>query len=285
MIHSAGATPALVDALDARQVLDAVARAQPDVIIHELTAIPAQFNLKRFDQEFATTNRLRTQGTDNLLAAARAVSCGRFIIQSYTGWPYARTGGWIKTEEDPLMPVPDPGMRESFDAIRYLESAVLAQSGMQGFVLRYGGFYGPGTSLGEGGTTLKDVRHRRIPVVGGGTAYWSFIHIDDAAAATVSAIHGNLPGIYNITDDEPAPVSEWLPYLAHAVGAKPPRHVPAWLGKLAIGQHGVAMMTTARGASNQKARSALPWKLRWPSWRQGFLKGLGNHERDSSRAA
>ncbi len=278
LIYSSAATPLVVNALNADELLKAVRQAAPDVIIHQLTAIPARFNMRHFDLEFARTNRLRIEGTDNLLAAARAAGCRRFIAQSYTGWPYARDGGWIKTEKDPLLSSPDSGSRESFKAIVHLESTVLGDKAIQGFVLRYGAFYGPGTSLGMGGSALEDIKQRRIPIVGKGTGYWSFIHIDDAAAATLAAVGGNTPGLYNITDDEPAPVSEWLPFLAGVLGAKPPRHLAAWLGRLAIGQHGLAMMTTARGASNDKAKSLLPWKLRWPTWREGFREGLKDRD-------
>ena len=281
-IRSAGATPALLNALVADEVLKAVRQAKPDVIIHQLTAIPEHFNLRRFDQEFAATNRLRTEGTDHLLAAGRAAGCRVFIAQSYSGWPYAPVGGWVKTEEDPLISSPQPAFRESLKAIVHLESMVLAEKGMRAFVLRYGSFYGPGTSLGPGGSVLEDVRKRRVPIVGGGTAYWSFVHIDDAASATLAAVEANTPGLYNIADDEPAPVSEWLPFLAKTLGARPPRHIPAWLGRMAIGPHGVAMMTAARGASNQKAKSLLPWKLKWPSWRKGFKDGLEDRAQQPS---
>jgi nucleoside-diphosphate-sugar epimerase len=276
-IRSTGATPARVDALNANEVLEAVRGAEPEVIIHQLTAIPARFNMRRFDEEFAVTNRLRSQGTDHLLAAAHAVGCRRLIAQSYTGWPYARSGSWVKTEEDPLISVPEPGLRESLKAIVHVESTVLGDDRIEGFVLRYGSFYGPGTSIGWGGSLLEDILQRRVPMVGKGTAYWSFVHIDDAAAATLAAVEAPAPGLYNIADDEPAPVSQWLPFLADALGAKPPRHIPEWLGRMAIGAHGVAMMTAARGASNRKAKSLLPWSLKWPSWRKGFQEGLEDH--------
>jgi len=279
-IHAAGATPVVLNALDSQQVLEAVGRAEPDVIIHQLTAIPANFNLRRFDQEFATTNRLRTEGTDNLLAAARAVGCRRFIAQSYTGWPYARTGSWVKSEDDPLISDAEPAFRESLKAIVHVESAVLGDNTIEGFVLRYGSFYGPGTSLGPGGSVLEGVRKRNVPIIGKGTGYWSFVHIDDAASATFAAVAAATPGLYNIADDDPAPVSDWLPFLAQALGAKPPRHIPTWLGRMAIGPHGVAMMTTGRGASNRKAKSLLPWKLKWPSWRKGFKDGLESRKTD-----
>jgi len=271
-IRSAGAVPEVIDALDARAVLGAVERAKPDVIIHELTAIPPKLDFRSFEQDFALTNRLRSEGTDNLLAAAQAAGCRRFIAQSFAGWPLERKGSWVKNEDDPFVSSPEPGFRGVLSAIQHLESAVLG--GAEGFVLRYGGFYGPGTSLAEGGSMLEAVRERRVPIVGRGTGYWSFTHIDDAAAATVAAVSARVPGVYNITDDEPAPVSEWLPYLADAIGAKPPRHVPVWLARMLIGALGVAMMTEVRGASNQKAKALLDWKLKFPSWRSGFRKGL-----------
>jgi nucleoside-diphosphate-sugar epimerase len=273
-IRAAGAVPEVVNVLDAKEVLRVVKRAQPEVIIHQLTAIPRRFDFRRFGEEFAMTDRLRSQGTDHLLSAARAVGCRRFIAQSYGGWPYARTGTWVKTEEDPLVSSPEPAFRRSLDAILHLESAVLGESSVEGFVLRYGSFYGPGTSIGPGGSLLYDVLQRRVPIVGQGTGYWSFVHIDDAAAATLAAVPAGVPGIYNVADDEPAPVSQWLPYLAQAVGAKLPRHIPIWLARLAIGPHGVVMMTQIRGLSNQKAKRLLGWKLKWSSWRQGFRQGL-----------
>jgi len=275
-IRAAGAKPEVLDAHNRHEVLEAVQRAEPDVIIHQLTAIPANFNLKRFDEAFASTNRLRTEGTDHLIAAARTVGCRRFIAQSYVGWPYARAGGWIKTEDDPLVSSPEPAMTETFRAIVHLESAVLADQTIGGFVLRYGSFYGPGTSLGQGGSLLEDIRQRRVPIVGKGTGYWSFVHIDDAASATLAAVEAACPGLYNICDDEPAPVSQWLPFLAETIGAKPPRHIPSWLGRIAIGPHGVAMMTQIRGASNRKAKALLRWNLKWPRWRSGFRASLAD---------
>jgi nucleoside-diphosphate-sugar epimerase len=207
-IRAAGARPEVVNALSRQEVLDAIQRTQPDVIIHQLTAIPPNFNLKRFDEAFASTNRLRTEGTDNLLAAARSVGCRRFIAQSYVGWPYTRAGGWIKTEDDPLVSSPEPAMKETFRAIVHVESAVLGDRTIEGFVLRYGSFYGPGTSLGQGGSLLEEIRGRRVPIVGKGTGYWSFVHIDDAASATCAAVEAGRPGLYNICDDEPAPGRE-----------------------------------------------------------------------------
>jgi nucleoside-diphosphate-sugar epimerase len=264
-----GATPVVADALDPDQTADAVARSAPDVIIHQLTAIAA-IDPRHFDRDFALTNRLRTEGTDHLLSAGRAVGVKRFIAQSYTSWPYARTGGAIKTEEDPLDPMPAREMRESFAAIRHLENAVTQADWTDGIVLRYGGFYGPGTSLTPGGEQYEMVRKRRFPIVGNGAGVWSFVHIADAAEATVAAVENGERGIYNIVDDEPAPVAEWLPALAKAIGAKKPMRVPRLIGRLAAGEAGVVMMTEIRGASNAKAKRALHWEPRHQSWRQGF---------------
>jgi nucleoside-diphosphate-sugar epimerase len=273
-IRAAGASPVVVDALRSGDLLAAVQQAEPEVIIHQLTAIPSQIDLKHWDRTFAATNRLRIAATDTLVTAARAVGSRRVIAQSYAGWPYARTGSWVKTETDPLISAAEPESRETLQAILHLESAVLGQRGIEGVVLRYGSFYGPGTSLGPDGSFPEDIRRRRVPIVGRGTGYWSFLHIDDAAAATLAAVEGGEPGVYNVTDDEPAPVSEWLPFLAQTLGAPPPRRIPAWLAKFAIGSYGVAMMTEIRGASNLKAKTVLGWKLRWPTWRQGFRRGM-----------
>jgi nucleoside-diphosphate-sugar epimerase len=277
-IRSRGATPVVMDALNAGEVRQAVGRTKPDVVIHELTAIPPRFNLRRFDDAFSPTNRLRRNGTDNLLTAARSAGVRRFIAQSYAAWPYARTGGWVKSEEDPLLTAAEPAMRQTLEAIRHLESAVLGARDIEGVVLRYGAFYGPGTSLGRGGSFLEDIRRGSMPIVGNGGGYWSFVHIHDAATATLAAVAAGDPGIYNVVDDEPAPVSAWLPFLARVLGAKPPRRIPTWLGRIVIGRHGVAMMTEIRGASNKKAKSLLRWGPQWPSWRQGFQSGLGESE-------
>jgi len=275
-LRLSGADPVVADALDPKAVMAAITEARPEVVVHELTAIPQRFNLRRFDQDFALTNRLRTEGTDNLLAAARAAEVRRFVAQSYAGWPYAREGGPIKTEEDPLDNNPPAAFRSTGQAIRHLETAVLGATDLEGIVLRYASFYGPGTSLGQGGSSLEDVRRRHFPVVGNGAGVWSFIHIDDAARATLAAIDHGQPGIYNIADDDPAPVSEWLPALAAAIGAPPPRHVPAFVGRLAVGELGVVMMTEIRGASNAKAKRKLGWQPKWTSWREGFRLGMGN---------
>ena len=275
-LRAAGAEPVVADALDRDAVLRAVVAAHPEVVVHELTALAGMTDFRRLDEGFALTNRLRTEGTDHLLAAARAAGSRRFVAQSFAGWPFARVGGPVKTEDEPLDPDPPAQLRRTLDAIRHLEAAVVGAEGIEGVVLRYGGFYGPGTSAGEGGFMLEDLRRRRFPLVGAGTGVWSFVHIDDAATATVAAVERGAPGIYQIVDDDPAPVSEWLPALAAAIGARPPRRVPAWVARLAGGTHGVVLMTEARGASNAKARRELGWRPAWPSWRQGFRDGLGD---------
>ncbi len=276
LIRAAGATPVVVDALDAARVMQAVREAAPEAIIHELTSIPADLDVRHFDQAFALTNRLRTEGLDHLIAAGQKAGCRRFLAQSFAGWPYAREGGFVKTEEDPLDPDPPRALRSTLRAIRYLERAVTGIPQADGIVLRYGSLYGPGNTLGSGGALLQQVCQRRLPIVGGGTGVWSFLHIDDAAFATLRALDSAAPGIYNIVDNEPAPVSEWLSTLAAAVGAKPPLQISAWLGRLAIGEHGVILMTDVRGASNAKARRELSWKPRWSTWREGFWGGLSD---------
>ena len=270
-IFELGATPAVADALDAEQVARVVAEAEPEVIVHELTALSGDFDLRHFERTFAETNRLRTEATDHLLAAGRAVGVKRFVAQSYAGWPAERTGGPVKNEDDPLDHSPPESVRSTLEAILYLESAVIGAGWTEGVVLRYGGFYGPGTSLGpEGGEMTEAVRQRKFPVVGNGAGVWSFIHIEDAADATVAAIEHGRRGIYNIVDDEPAPVSEWLPAVANAVGARAPRHVPRWLGRMLAGEAATVMMTEVRGASNAKAKRELGWEPKHRSWRDGF---------------
>jgi len=273
-VRAAGAEPAVADALDPAATTTAIERARPEVIVHQLTAIPDKMNFRRIDREFALTNRLRTEGTDNLVAAAGAAGTRRFLAQSYAGWPYARRGGAVKTEEDPLDPDPPARVRLMIEAIRHVEAATLAADGIEGLVLRYGGFYGPGTSLGADGSMTEEVRRRRFPLVGDAGGVSSFVHIDDAARATALAVERGDPGIYNVVDDDPAPASEWLPALADAVGAKPPRRVPAFLARLLAGEHGVVMMTEVRGASNAKAKRELGWELQYPSWREGFRTGI-----------
>jgi 2-alkyl-3-oxoalkanoate reductase len=271
-LSAAGATAVVVDGLDALAVGEAVANAEPDVVIHEMTAIPTSFGLRDFDRTFAATNELRTKGLDNLLAAAAAAGARRVIAQSYAGWPNARTGGPVKTEDDPLDPDPPAAQRGSLEAIRYLERTVVQANGMTGLALRYGSLYGPGTS----DQIAAMIGKRRLPIIGDGAGVWSFLHIEDAATATVAAVRRGAAGVYNIVDDEPAAVADWLPGIAAAVGAKPPWRVPTWLGRLAAGEVGVSMMTQIRGSSNAKAKRELGWQPKWASWRDGFARGLGS---------
>ncbi len=269
MLEDMGATPVVADALDPEQVADAVARAKPEVIVHELTAIGA-LDMRHFDRAFAETNRLRTEGTDHLLSAGQAVGVRRFVAQSYFAF-VEQTGGPIKTEQDPPDAAPPRGMQASAAAIGHLERAVLDAAWTEGIVLRYGGFYGPGTSLQPGGEELEMVRKGKFPIVGDGGGVWSFIHVGDAAEATVAAVERGSRGIYNVVDDDPAPVSEWLPALAREIGAKQPKHVPRFVGRLFAGETGVVMMTELRGASNAKAKRELGWRPAHPTWRNGFL--------------
>lgn len=277
-LRAAGAEPVVADALDRSAVMHALLQAAPEVVVHELTALAGARNYRRFDDEFALTNRLRIQGTDYLLAAARAVGARRFIAQSFGNWNYARTGSGSvpKTEDDPLDPHPPRNQQQTLQAIRYLEQAVLNAEGIEGVALRYGNLYGPGTGFAaDGGEIVAMVRKRAFPIVGDGGGVWSFIHVDDAASATIAAMLQGAPGVYNIADDEPAPVRVWLPELALTIGAKPPLHIPTWLGRLMVGEVGVSLMTQIRGASNAKAKRELGWKPCYSTWRQGFRTGLG----------
>jgi 2-alkyl-3-oxoalkanoate reductase len=271
-IKRMGAEPAIADGLDPVAVEAAVGSAKPDIIIHQMTDLAGLTDLRHFDRAFSTTNQLRTRGTDYLLAAAREAGAKRFIAQSFCGWTYDRSGGSVKTEADTFDPEPPQELRRTLEAIQYLEQTVTASAQPEGIVLRYGYFYGPGTGM-LAPAMLEQLRRRRVPVIGDGGGFWSFIHVDDAAAATVAAIEQAKPGnVYNIIDDEPAAVSEWLPALAADVGAKPPYHVPAWLGRLLAGEHMVAMMTQVRGGSNAKAKRELGWQPAHASWRQGFAE-------------
>jgi nucleoside-diphosphate-sugar epimerase len=272
-LRAIGATPVVADALDPDQVARAVAEASPEAIIHELTALSGQLDMRHFDRAFAETNRLRTEGTDHLLSAGRAAGVRRFLAQSYAGWPYAREGAAVKDEEAPLDPNPPAAVREGLAAIRHLEQAVTGAEWAEGIVLRYGGFYGPGTSLdGPGSEHVEAVRKRQFPLIGDGAGIWSFIHIEDAAEATVAALERGRRGIYNIVDDDPARVADWLPALARAIGAKPPRRVPRWLGRLLGGEVVALMMTEVRGASNAKAKRELGWQPRHPSMARAFAE-------------
>lgn len=277
LVSDLGATPAIADALDPEAVGRAMSEAEPQVVIHQLTALTgALSDMRKMDRAFAATNRLRTEGTDNLLSAAKAVGARRFIAQSFAGWPFERTGPMVKPEEAPLDPNPPAASAKSSAAIRHLEEAVTGASGIEGLVLRYGGFYGPGTSMGlnPDGEHVQAIRARKFPIVGKGTGIMSFVHIDDAAAAAVCAVERGAPGLYNVVDDDPAPVAESLPVIAEAIGAKPPRRVPRWLARLVAGETAVTMMTESRGALNAKAKRELGWCPSYPSWREGFRTGL-----------
>ena len=268
-IAKMGGIGVTMDALDEAAVTNVVLDAAPEVVIHQLTAI-GSIDLKHLDDGFAATNRLRTDGLDHLLRAAIFGGVQRFIAQSFTGWTNARTGSMAKNEHDPLDSEPVAGSAKTLAAIAYLESTVASAQGIEGVALRYGNLYGPGTSLAKGGEMHNMVKSRKLPIVGGGTGVWSFVHVDDAAGATVQALDTGAQGVYNIVDDEPAPVADWLPYLARSIGAKPPRRVPKWLARPLIGELGIRFMTEIRGASNTKARNELQWQLLYPSWRNGF---------------
>jgi nucleoside-diphosphate-sugar epimerase len=268
MLSELGAVPVVADALDPDQVAEAVARARPEVIVHQLTAIGA-VSPRHMERDFAQTNRLRTEGTDHLLSAGQAVGVRQFIAQSNIAC-YARTGAPVKREEDAFDSSPAREMRAGLAAIRHLEQAVLGAGWTDGIVLRYGWFYGPGTTLAPGEEQFEMVRKRKFPVVGDGGAVYSFINVGDAAEATVAAIEHGSRGVYNVVDDDPAPVAEWLPALAQTLGAKKPMRVPRFIGRLFAGEAGVVMMTEIRGASNEKAKRELQWRPAHPSWRQGF---------------
>jgi nucleoside-diphosphate-sugar epimerase len=274
MLRELGAEPVVADALDPGQVANAVARARPEVIVDQLTAIGA-VDMRHFDRSFALTNRLRTEGTDLLLSAGQAVGVKRFVAQSVGAYGlYARTGGPVKSEADPLENTAPRGMGETLAAIRHLEQAVLGATWTEGIVLRYGVFYGPGTSMALGEEQFELVRKRKFPLVGDARGVWSFIHVADAAEATAAAIERGHRGAYNVVDDDPARVAEWLPFLAQTLGAKKPMHVPPFIGRLFAGDAGVVMMTDVRGSSNAKARRELEWRPRWTSWRDGFRHGV-----------
>jgi len=282
LVRSLGARPVVADALDPDQVAEAVASAEPEVIVHELTALSGTMSMRQArhperSSMFTVTNRLRTEGTDHLLAAGQVVGARRFVAQSLAAFRFARAGGPVLTEDDPLdldAPIPQAGL----EALIHLERAVTSIEWGDGVVLRYGGFYGPGTtiSLAPDAQIAGAVRKRRFPIIGDGGGVFSHVHVEDAAAATVIAVERGRPGIYNIVDDEPAAVRDWLPVLASALGSKPPRRIPTWLARLAAGEMATAMMTQSKGSSNEKAKRELGWQLRYPSWRQGFVQGLGS---------
>jgi len=275
-IRALGAEPVQLDLLDEPVVRRMVLAAEPAAIIHQATALADMRDFKRFDRGFAQTNRLRTEGTDALLAAAREAGVRQFIAQSFASTLYERTGGPVKTEDDPLDSNPVAAMRETVAAMRYLDETVRNAGGI---VLRYGGFYG---AANDG--LLEPIRRRMFPIVGSGDGVMSFIHLDDAANATVVALDHDGPGVFNIVDDEPAPVRVWLPVLAEVLGAKPPRRVPRWLARLVAGEAAVVLGTESRGASNAKARRELGWELRYPSWREGFVAAYASIEVGSASA-
>jgi 2-alkyl-3-oxoalkanoate reductase len=264
-LEAAGATPVIVDGLDRRAVLDAVKAAQPEVIVHQMTALASMRSFRNFDKEFAGTNELRTRGTDYLLEAAQQAGTRRFVAQSFSSWNNARTGSLVKTEDDPLDPDPVSSTRKSMAAIRHVDETVPGAV-PEGLVLRYGMFYGHGAS----DSMLDIVRKRQMPVIGGGTGIWSFCEVSDAASAAAAAVTQGAPGLYNIADDDPAPVREWLPYLAECLGAKAPMRAPVWLGRLLAGDLVVSLMTQTRGSSNAKAKRELGWAPQYASWREGF---------------
>ncbi|WEO97587.1 NAD(P)-dependent oxidoreductase [Streptomyces sp. FXJ1.172] len=275
-LRALGAEPAVVDALDPDSVADTVAKAEPEVIVHQLTALSGPADLKSVKQMAAATNRLRTEGTDHLLAAARAVGARRFVAQSNALW-MERTGGPVTDERGRLEPNPPADGAEAVSALRHLEDSVTGINWAEGIALRYGGLYGPGTAMSAAPDAVmaEQIRKRKFPIVGGGSGVWSLVHIDDAASATVAAIERGKPGIYDVADDQPAPVHVWLPELARALGARPPRRIPAWLVRPLAGKAAVDTMTRARGISSEKAKRELNWTLRYPSWRIGFTQGLG----------
>jgi nucleoside-diphosphate-sugar epimerase len=272
VLEHLGAEAVVMDGLDAVAVGEAVAKAQPEVIVHQMTAISAAHagkpDMKHMDRWFAGTNRLRTEGTDHLLAAAEATGVTHFVAQGYGAWNGRREGGWVKTEQDPVDPMTGTPAEPGMKAISHVEDVVVKAGGA---VLRYGWFYGPGAT----DDLVEPVRKRQFPVVGNGAGYCSWVHLEDAASATVLAVERGAKGVFNIVDDDPAPASEWLPYLASVAGAKRPMRVPVWLARPLAGEVAVTMMTEGRGFSNAKAKRELGWELRYPSWRQGFKAELG----------
>ncbi|MFG1623044.1 NAD-dependent epimerase/dehydratase family protein [Kribbella sp. NPDC049227] len=273
-IKALGANVVLADGLDAAAVKAAVDTVRPEVVVHQMTALKSGIDFKKFDQSFAMTNRLRIEGTDNLLSASQAAGVRRFVVQSYAGWNLQHGGSATKTEADPLDPNPVAAQRQTMAGIKHLESVVTNAEGIEGIALRYGAFYGPTGDIGKGGSMVEMIRKRQLPLIGDGAGVWSFIHYDDAADATVKAVESDATGIYQIADDDPAQAAVWLPEFARILGVKGPRHVPVWLGRLAAGEVGVAAFTTMRGADNSLAKATFDWQPGYASWREGFRKGL-----------
>jgi nucleoside-diphosphate-sugar epimerase len=279
-IEVLGAHPLVVDGLDEEAVVKSVCLAEPDAVINEMTALAAATNLRNFDRAFARTNELRTKGTRHLIRAAQIAQVRRLIAQSYTGWSNSRDGASVKTEADPLDPSPPRTMRRSLAAIEFLERAVTGANRLEGIALRYGSLYGPGTAFST--DYVEQVRKRRLPLIGDAAGIWSFVHVDDAAAATVLALERGARGVYNVVDDDPAPVSEWLPFLADVLGVGAPRRLPAWIARLVAGEAITSMSTRIRGSSNAKARRELRWEPRYRSWREGF-RAVELKEQERSR--
>lgn len=273
LLQKLGADVVIADGLKREDVRKEVLETQPEVIIHQMTSLAGIKNLKNFDKKFELTNRLRREGTDYLIEAGEEAGTKLFIAQSYAGWNYEPTGSGLKSENDPFDPHPSAKMVKALEAIKYLEDKVLS-SGIKGIILRYAGFYGPGTGISLNSGVVELIKKRKFPIIGKGNGVWSFIHIDDAASATLAALKKGKEGVYNISDDEPAPVSAWLPGLAEILNAKPPFHLPVWLGKLIAGDTVVLLMTNIKGVSNSKAKAELDWQPLYKSWREGFRKGL-----------
>ena len=272
-LRAFGADVVLADGLDAAAVRAAVESVRPEVVVHQMTALKGGIDIKHPDDSFALTNRLRTEGTDNLLAASQAAGVRRFVVQSYAGWNLQHGGSATKTEADPLDPNPLPAMRQTMAGIKHVES-VVSTEGIEGIALRYANFYGPTGDIGKGGSMVELIQKRKLPLIGDGTGVWSFVHYDDAADATVKAIESDATGVFQIADDDPAQAAVWLPEFARILGAKPPRHVPAWLGRLAAGDAGVAAFTEIRGVDNSLAKATFGWQPGYASWREGFRNGL-----------
>ena len=279
LLRRLGAQPVVMDGLDGAAVGSAVAKAEPEVIVHQMSALAVMGSPRRFDLVFAQTNRLRTEGLDHLLAAAKASGTRKLIAQSFTGWNNRRDGGPVKTEADGLDPEPAAAQRKSLAAIKYLERTLVDCADLETVALRYGFLYGPGSSE----SVIAPIRKRQIPLVRNANGVWSWVHVDDAASAVVAALDRDDKAVYNIVDDDPAPVSDWLPYLVEVIGAKPPRRAPLWLVRLVGGEVVVRLLTEVRGASNAKAKAELGWEPRWRSWRDGFAHGLTAEAMDGSQ--
>ncbi|MGH8218944.1 MAG: NAD-dependent epimerase/dehydratase family protein [Steroidobacteraceae bacterium] len=276
-IRRQGAAAVIMDGLDPRSVGSAVRGAGPDIIVHEMTQLSGVSDLRRFEAVFAVSNRLRTEGLEHLIKAGREAGARRIIAQSFCGWPYRRTGSDVKSEDDPLDDDPPRQMRTTLEAIRHLEDRLAGLSAMDGVALRYGGLYGRNTGLFEP-SYVEQVKRRKLPVIGSGNGWWSFVHVADAAAATAGFVEKGAPGVYNVVDDDPAPVRTWLPQLAKMLGARAPMRVPAWLARFVAGEHIVNMMTEVRAGSNRKVKCEIGWEPQYGSWRDGFAKVIAGQD-------